>query len=189
MSEAPSDRRATFDRLHAHGRDPWDLENSAYERAKRETTIAALGSRRFVSGLEVGCSIGTLSERLATLCDRLLAIDVSEVALAHARTRFSGLSNVALEQLEIPAAWPGGNFDLIVFSEVLYFLSPAEIRRTSQLARRSLSPQGVCLLVNWTGPNDLPVNGEQAVRIFLDAAPWITEYWLMEKCYQLHCLC
>ena len=186
MSDTPSDRRTTFNRLHAGGRDPWNLETSAYELAKRDATIAALGARRFGRGLEVGCSIGTLTERLAELCDSLLALDVSDTALAYARTRLSRCSSVHLERREIPDAWPSGSYDLIVFSEVLYFLSVAEIHRTSRLAREALRVNGICLLVNWTGPSNLPVSGREAGAAFIAAASWRVEQIEEESHYQLH---
>ena len=76
-----------FDDLYARDADPWDFETSAYEAAKYEQTIAALEGRRFSTALEVGCSIGVLTERLAEHCDDLLAIDVAESALVRARER------------------------------------------------------------------------------------------------------
>ena len=71
-----------FERLYAAEPDPWGFETSAYERAKYDATIAALPPGPISTALEVGCSIGVLTERLARRCDRLLAVDVSEAARA-----------------------------------------------------------------------------------------------------------
>ena len=43
--------------------------------------IEVLGTRRFVAGLEVGCSIGELTRKLAPKCDTLLAIDIVDPPL------------------------------------------------------------------------------------------------------------
>ena len=53
---------AYFEALYAADEDPWDFTTSAYERAKYDRTVAALGDRRFARGLEVGCSIGVEAE-------------------------------------------------------------------------------------------------------------------------------
>lgn len=172
VAEPHSERRITFDRLHADGADPWAVETSTYEHEKRQQTVATLGSGRFNRALEVGCSIGKLAEALATSCDALLALDVSQTALARARERLREQVHVTFERREIPADWPPGRFDLIVFSEVLYFLSPDEIQCTSIAAQRALATSGRCVLVNWTGENNLPVNGKQAVEIFTKGSKW-----------------
>ena len=43
--------REHFEARYAADPDPWDFETSAYERAKYERTLAALGDRRYASGL------------------------------------------------------------------------------------------------------------------------------------------
>ncbi len=64
--------------------DPWNFRTSSYERAKYQATINALTRVRYGHALEVGCAIGVLSKLLATRCDRLLALDGSETAIAEA---------------------------------------------------------------------------------------------------------
>ena len=65
--------------------------------------------------------------------------------------------------------WPEGSFDLILLSEVLYFLSAADIAATAGLVRRSLLPGGVVLLVNWIGNPVPPQPGDEAAEAFLAA--------------------
>ena len=52
----------------------------------------------------------------------------------------------------------------------------------------SLTGNGLCLLVNWIGPNDLPVDGDAAVKLFLDAAPWQVAKARREELYRLDLL-
>ena len=116
-------RRADhFERLYQDNPDPWNFETSAYEHQKYEATLSALGTRRFEMALEVGCSIGILTRRLASRCDRLLGVDFVPAAVAMARSRCAPLPGVSIEQMQIPQQWPEGKFDLILFTEVLYFL-------------------------------------------------------------------
>ena len=109
-----------FEDLYATDTDPWDFETSPYERRKYDATIAALAGR-YEKGLEIGCSIGVLTARLQHHVDDLLAVDVSEAALQRARARVAG---ARFERRELPEDFPPGRFDLIVASEVLYYLDP-----------------------------------------------------------------
>lgn len=58
---------------------------------------------------------------LADRCGELLAVDVSERAVAAARERLEGLDHVRVKRRTLPEEMPGGQFDLIVASEVLYY--------------------------------------------------------------------
>ncbi|RPF70505.1 class I SAM-dependent DNA methyltransferase [Aurantiacibacter spongiae] len=174
MKDDPSDRRETFDALFAADPDPWGFESKAYEAAKRRATLTMLFPNRFERALEVGCANGVLTAELASVCDAVLGIDVSSAALRLAESRLADLNHVSLVRAEVPREWPEGTFDLIVFSEILYFLSRNEIARVADLAWQSLSQDGVCLLVNWTGPNDLPMDGQSARLIFAEAVPWLS---------------
>ena len=179
------DRRTTFEAMYARDIDPWEFETSDYEHAKRAATIAMLGQRRFANGLEIGCSTGVLTRQLAQRCDCLLALDVAQNALNVARARLSGRTGVEFARAEVPKEWPEGTFDCIVFSELLYFLSAEEIVQVAVHTRRSLVPGGVCLLVNWTGPNELPVDGGTAVRLFEQAAGWSAQRSREQERYRL----
>ena len=76
-------------------------------------------------------------------------------------------SNVTVEQRGIPDKWPAGEtYDLILFSEVLYFLSEHDVQHAASLARGSLAPGGHVLLVNWTGETNTPTTGDQAAELF-----------------------
>ncbi|MGB7372237.1 class I SAM-dependent DNA methyltransferase [Erythrobacter sp.] len=172
MNDRPSERQATFDAMFAEDPDPWSFETSTYEQEKRRATMAALGDNPFARAFEPGCANGFLTELLAPSCGHLLAMDVSPRALELAEERLQGSPHVSFEVGEIPGDWPGGTFDLIVLSEILYFLDPEEIASVSALARKTLRKRGTCLLVNWTGESDLPVDGDGAVRIFADSAEW-----------------
>jgi predicted TPR repeat methyltransferase len=145
---------AFFAQLYAENPDPWAFETSPYERAKYDATIAALQGRRFADALEIGCSIGVLTERLAAVTESLLAIDVAEQALDRARAR--GLANVAFELREVPEAFPDGAYDLVVASEVLYYLDEPAFDAT--LAKIT----GTLLAVHWRPPTqNYPFGGDE----------------------------
>lgn len=161
---------AVFDRLYAQTPDPWDFAASPYEQAKYDATLAALGERRFGAVLEVGCSIGVLTRRLSARADSVLAIDGAQAALDQAAARCGGMGGVAFRRAMVPQDFPCGMFDLMVFSEVLYFLDAADVSRTAALASDHLAPGGIIILVNWTGETDTPTTGDEASVLFQAAA-------------------
>jgi cyclopropane fatty-acyl-phospholipid synthase-like methyltransferase len=145
-----------FERLYRENLDPWSFTTSQYEQEKYEATLSALGTKRFQMALEVGCSIGVLTSRLAARCDKLIGLDFAPSAVAAARARCARLPGVKIEQMQVPRQWPESSFDLIVFSEVLYFLDESDLRETCDRALGSLLPDGLILLVNYTGKTDDP---------------------------------
>ncbi|HKJ12245.1 MAG TPA: hypothetical protein VJ976_07620, partial [Ornithinimicrobium sp.] len=59
-----------------------------------------------------------------------------------------------------PAAIPGGPFDLVVLSEVGYFLTPTELLVTLAKARSALAADGELVLCHWQHPTiGVPLDG------------------------------
>jgi SAM-dependent methyltransferase len=166
-----------FQRLYEASQDPWQYRTSPYEQSKYRRTVVSLGARRFHSGFEAGCSIGVLTRLLAPRCERLLAVDIVERPLLSARAMCADQPWVRFERMEIPSEWPDDAFDLIVLSEVLYFLSPADIATAADRVGATLEPNGVVLLVNWRGHSRDPCTGDEAATIFTDR----TRRWLFSQ--------
>jgi SAM-dependent methyltransferase len=162
-----NDAASVFEALYAADPDPWHFATSPYERRKYRDTLQAIAHKKFRSGFEVGCSVGVMTAQLAGRCRRLLAIDVSENALRQSQRRCRGRTGVTLQHRSIPRQWPNQTFDLIVISEVLYFLDPQALVETADKVRRSLRRGGTLVLVNWTGPTDTVLNGDQAAGMLL----------------------
>jgi predicted TPR repeat methyltransferase len=160
--------REYFEGLYAESGDPWSFETSEYERDKYERTLAALGGRRFRRALEAGASIGVFTRMLADRCDELLAVDVSERAVAAARERLSGLEHVSVERRTLPEEMPEGPFDLIVASEVLYYFPKEEMLAMLRGLERELAPGGVLLAVHWRRETKTyPLQGDEVHELLL----------------------
>jgi cyclopropane fatty-acyl-phospholipid synthase-like methyltransferase len=169
MSEPrPTLRPEYFDGLYTADLDPWKFETSPYERGKYTLTLNAMPKPRYRSALEVGCSIGVLTRSLASRCDAVVAIDAAQTPLAEARRRCADLPGVRFEQMFVPDEWPGGVFELILLSEVIYYLSREDVARLASRVTRSLSRGGSVILVHWTGPTNYPLGGDEAATLFIE---------------------
>jgi SAM-dependent methyltransferase len=170
----PSRDAAYFERLYEANPDPWDFATSPYEQGKYHASLQALGARKFAAAFEIGCSIGVFTALLAPRCKALLAVDAAAAPLRVAAKSCAGLAQVWFEKRMVPRDWPFQKFDLIVFSEVLYFLNQADVRRCAVLTREALLPGGCVLLVNYTARIDEPCSGDEAAELFVAASalPW-----------------
>jgi len=156
-----------FESLYQKEIDPWNFEQSEYERKKYETTIDYLPKGTYHNALEIGCSIGVLSEMLAARCEALLSIDISSTALAAAKKRLHGNPSVTFEQRGIPDNFPAGNYDLIVMSEVGYYLSTDDLMQAKSRILETMRPGANLVLVHWTHyVTDYPLTGDQVHQIF-----------------------
>ncbi|MGL4883786.1 MAG: SAM-dependent methyltransferase [Waterburya sp.] len=157
-----------FEDLYRQNSDPWQFETSEYEAEKYATTIAALAKSRYENAFEIGGSIGVLTAMLAEYCDSLLSIDVSETAQQRARERCKELDNVRWQIMQIPQEYPEEMFDLIVLSEVGYYLSWDDLYKAQKLIIDRLQSKGHLLLVHWTlKAASYPLTGDEVHESFL----------------------
>jgi len=157
-----------FDALYTVDLDPWKFATSPYERGKYMLTLNAMPKPRYRSALEVGCSIGVLTRSLASRCDAVVAIDAAPIPVAEARRRCADLPGVRFEQMFVPDQWPDGAFELILLSEVVYYLSTEDVGRLAARVAGSLPRGGSVILVHWTGPTDYPLSGDEAAALFIE---------------------
>lgn len=162
---------AHFESLFTNSPDPWRYDSESYERDRFRRTAAALSGRRYRSALELGCANGALTEQLAPLCDRLLATDTSRAALSAARDRLGALADVVLEQRTMPQDMPDERFDLIVASDMLYYLGLEGIVALMAAIERSATRDASILLASYLGETETVITGEMAAEIAIAHLP------------------
>jgi Nodulation protein S (NodS) len=112
--------RAFFDGIYQRDSDPWNFASSAYELGRYERILQAFSPMRYKYSSEPGCSIGVLTERLASICDRVKAMDIFRIAVDRARQRCSGLEDVHIECATMPDNVSAGvRFDRVERDRVL----------------------------------------------------------------------
>lgn len=162
MKEKKSLNLDYFKDIYDRSEDPWNFETSAYEAAKYAATIAALPNKQEERVLEVGCSIGVLTRLLAQRCTHLLAIDVSQKALDIATRRCEHVRNVTFKKASFPKELPADQFNLIMVSEVAYYLSAADWKAAIGALYERLVSGGHIVLVHWLPEvPDYPQTGDE----------------------------
>ena len=128
-----------FDQLYEQNPDPWAFRDRWYEQRKRALTLASLPRQHYGSIYELGCANGELSAGLAQRTDRLLCCDAAAKAVELARERLSHCAHAHVEQSRIPEHWPAEQFELIVLSELGYYLDAQALQRLVDRVLSSLS--------------------------------------------------
>lgn len=167
---------ADFEARYRGDADPWGYLDRPYERAKYGATLEACGRGPFRSALELGSSIGVFTELLAPRCHHLVAVERSPTAMARARERLAPLGHEHLELVlgALPEAIPRQGYDLVVASEILYYLTADELDRMLDVLERELEHDGRILAVHWrpAGP-ERPLDAAR-VHDRLRAQAWLS---------------
>lgn len=142
-----------FDAMYAVSDDPWGFTDRWYEQRKRALLLAALPRPRYRRVLEIGCSAGVLTAELADRADAVVATDVADRAVAQARNRLRDRPHAVVEQRRLPEQWDddwdAAPFDLVVLSEVGFYLAGDALDRLVNRCRAALAPGGDFVACHW----------------------------------------
>lgn len=143
---------AYLNSMYARDGDPWHLRSGWYERRKLKLLLACLPKERYRAAFEPGCSVGEVTAGLAGRCDLVIAADFHQDAVAAARQRTANAPNVEVRRLLLPRQWPQRkHFDLVVLSEIGYFLTPSAWPQLCGLVAGSLTADATVLACHWRG--------------------------------------
>jgi protein-L-isoaspartate O-methyltransferase len=170
MSEHSPVSQAAFEAKYRQSGDPWDFNGSRYERDRYELTLRSLMRTHYRRAFEPACSIGILTAALAQRCDDVQAIDIAPSAVAMARKRCASFPHVTISCDDLATQCPEGPFDLIVFSELGYYFTQAQLMRIAQSLGATLEAGGELIAVHWLGTSeDHLLHGDQVHAILKDA--------------------
>ena len=185
----PTLPRDYFDELYQRDADPWNFATKEYEHRKYQTTLQHLPRARYENALELGCSIGVLTQMLAPRTACLLSVDAAQIAVDAARQRCANLTNVEVRRATLPDEFPDGQFDLILMSEVGYYFALPDLKRLSECVINALQAGGDLVLVHYL-PDvpDYPLTGDEVHNFFLKLPGLEHLSSLRAQRYRLNCL-
>jgi peptidoglycan/xylan/chitin deacetylase (PgdA/CDA1 family)/2-polyprenyl-3-methyl-5-hydroxy-6-metoxy-1,4-benzoquinol methylase len=128
--------------------DPWQYGRSEYEKWKFGLTLSLLPEKRAARAVELACAEGHLTALLAPHVDRLLAYDISKTALGRARVRCADFKTVEFHELNLADGALPAKQDLVLCSEVLFYLSLDLVEDVAKRIASSLKVGGHVLLAH-----------------------------------------
>ena len=169
----PGWSRSHHEEFYGAAEDPYGFERKDYEREKYAALLEACGDGPFDNALEVGAAEGAFTDQLAPRCRRLVAADISEVAVQRVRRRFADRPEVVPDRRTLPLDFPEGTFDLIVCSDVIYLWEAGTVEIGLRTMIDRLRPGGRLVLLHYLGRFNQPVHADQvhdlALRLGADA--------------------
>ena len=123
--------------------------------------------------LDLGCAAGSLAHTLRNDVRRFVGVDISEAAVAEARQRHP---HAEFHVTKLEAFTPECTFDVIVFGEVLYYLSVEEAVEHLTRYAKFLSDDGLLIVTMKNDP--------KSSRIFynlMDRFRWVNGALIQEK--------
>ncbi len=165
---------ADFEARYRADSDPWRYRSSEYERRKYEATLSACGRGPFDSALELGGSIGVFSAMLAPRCRSLVTVDAAPTAVREARARLRDEPAAEVVLGELPAVIPVRAYDLVVASEILYYLPSGVLETTLAALAMRLAPGARIVAVHWRPGGSERQFTAAEVHDRLRSQPWLT---------------
>lgn len=140
-----------FEALYRASPDPWRFATSPYEQHRYAATLESLQRTAYRTVFEPGCSVGELTARLATLGERVIAIDIAPSAVMRARERCRHFDNVTVRLATGSTDLPDGPLDLVVFSEIGYYFDVLTLEHYTSALANALESGGEFIAVHWLG--------------------------------------
>jgi len=110
---------------HAHLVKEWNFDSPLEQERYRRVLAAITGlcpNGERIQALEVGCSEGAFTQKLAARCESVTACDMSAVARAGAATRCADLPNVEIQPFDLETDHLRDQYDWVFAMDVLDYV-------------------------------------------------------------------
>ena len=141
--------KRNFEALYRSKKDPWDIGLADSDRYNRYFTLISTHARGSV--LDIGCGTGAFLARCTEGATKLVGVEVSATAIENGRARFPNIDffQGSADRLGEIEGLQGLKFDLIICSDLIYYLSDRGKLRLLAWIASHLTPNGVLFLAAW----------------------------------------
>lgn len=150
----PKSRRY-YETLYQSSEEPWNYRDRGVEILRHDAIIRVLSEirPRYANALDIGCSLGQLTRKLAALTDEVFAFDISETAVRKARSQSGGVPFHFFIGTLPGLALVRSKLELILACDCIHEFVP-EARREAAVReiRAALAPNGLALFCDYMRP-------------------------------------
>lgn len=139
---------SAFDAKFAADDDPWGTFTSRDEAVKRAAILKGLGPAPLGRVLELASGNGSNSRVIAPRTLRLDAVEGAEQGVRLTARAIARWPRARVVLSRLPSAFPRRDYDAVVIAELLYYLTPKEMRRLGAQVGAALTPGGRLVLAH-----------------------------------------
>ncbi len=175
-----------FDAMYLQNSDPWKFATDDYELQRYATLFHAVSHQRYQNIFEPGCSIGMLTEKLATIAASVQAFDVSQQACLTAKEHCASLANVTINCASLENVVPAKDTNLIILSEIGYYFTEKALSDVIENLLTTCSLPLTFLASHWLGHSeDHILSGDRVQEIIASRADLKLEYHISNAGFRL----
>lgn len=143
-------RRHEFEHKYATHGDYFGYQTNPYEQTKYQRTLDLMRQWRTAAGsaLEIGCSVGVFTAKIAGEFEAVTAVDIASEALALAEKQVAGAGKVSYVQSDLVSLSLDKRFDVIFCAEVLMYVREKDTALACQVLDRHLAGNGLIIEVS-----------------------------------------
>lgn len=138
-----------FEQLYASEDDPWSIGDARSPRYSRYFDVIRPHARGRI--LDIGCGLGAFLARFEGTAESLDGVELSATAVAKGAKRYPSISfhEGSAAALDKIAGLSGCRFDLIICSDVVYYLTDDKKAALMDWITRHLAPGGHAFIAAW----------------------------------------
>ena len=164
-----------FEKLYQTEEDPWKIGDADSPRYNAYLELLKPYSKGVV--LDIGCGFGALLAHLAGDDVVLEGVEISETAIAKGKQRFPFINfrSGDAAQINSVAEIQERTFDLIICSDVLYYIKESEQANLLAWINSHLSANGVAFVAAWCPGGEYPFPDEFVELVNANVIPMHTK--------------
>lgn len=159
-------------RYESPDKDSWSYTADPAHLERLQRILKALSPSEGKKVLELGCAEGFITKEIAKQAAQVVACELSPLAAERTRNACKGLS-VRVIVGDIRTCLPKETFDIILASDVFYYLTAAELSRVADTLAHGAAEDGRLIMANeWNSSYAQLTSPDQIIQTIMDATRW-----------------
>lgn len=159
-------------RYESPEKDSWSYTSAPAHAERLQRILKALSPLSGKRVLELGCAEGFITQEIGKQSASVVACELSPLAAERTRNVCLGLP-VTVIAGDIRTCLPDGSFDLILASDVFYYLTASELSQVASTLANNASEDGRLIMANeWNSAYAQLTSPDQIIHTIMDTTRW-----------------